>query len=369
MAHQAAETVQAGYRQFTNASPAFTEHSLSGFLNRLPADSVFLTYFFDRNEVYVIVAGDSNVRIRKLARGGDIVSRLGSLGLDLGSPDSMNWSDSGLPGRFDALGDLMVRPVESSLETKVLLMPLGLMKGFPFDVLRLHGRYLAERFEVTQVMSLSPDAELEAQLDRSGIDRFFLAGDPELSRDVFSYEQRRSAEISTVTDLFVGPALHIIQGPALKGDEFGDASFAEADAVHLSIPTRIDLGNPRQSEMTLSSSGDSGNSRLRPNDLPAVMNAGLAVLSLARFQDPDPEDSGNHLDFISNLLDAGVGAVVSSLWSLDDESRARFMAAFYGMLASDPDIASSLYRVKRDLIARGSPSDPGVWAGFQLFVR
>jgi tetratricopeptide (TPR) repeat protein len=368
-ASRAAESLQAVYRNFSRVYPAPDEESLAAFLNRLPPDSAFLSYFFGRSEVYAFIGADASVRIRKLPRGGDIIARLENLNMSLGSPESMNWPESELPDRLESLGQLLLRPVEASLPSKIFLLPLGLLRGFPFDLLRLDGRYLAERFQVIQLMSLSPDAELTPRLDLAEIDRFFLAGDPELTRDVFSYEQRRSAEISAVTDLFVGPALHIVQGPALKSDEFDDARFADADVVHLSIPTLVELRSARQSEMTLSSSGDALNSTLRPDDLPSAMNASLAVLSLARFQNPGSEEFGSRLGFISNLLDAGTDAVISSLWSLDDASRAGFMAAFYGSLAGNPDLAAALYRVKREFIPRGTPSDPGVWAAFQLFVR
>jgi CHAT domain-containing protein len=207
------------------------------------------------------------------------------------------------------------------------------------------------------------------QADTSDIDLFFLAGDPGISKDVFSYEQKRSAEISIITNLFVGPALHIVQGPALKRDEIDDERFSRADIVHLSIPAVISLQDTLKSEMTLSRGGNSENARLTPRDFPITMNASLAVLSLTRFQGQESEGFSNHLDFVSDLLDAGVDAVVSSLWPLDDDSRAMFMAAFYRNLASDPDVALALYRAKRESHRQGIPSNLAIWAGFQLFMR
>jgi len=363
------EAVQRSYRGFAGVSPVLEPDSLDAFLNRLPPDSGLLTYCFSGEHVYAITAGQSDVRIRRLSRGGEIVSRLGRLSADLGSPEAMNWADADLPGRLDALGELMLGPVKSALKSTVYLMPLGLLRGFPFDLLRVDNRYLVQQHKVINLMSLSPDARLVAQVSTADTGLIFLAGDPELSRDVFSYEQKRSAEISTVTDLFVGPALHIVQGPALKKDEFDDDRFVNADIIHLSIPTLVNLDDVQRSEMTLSRSGDTTNARLTPDDLPKVMNASLAVLSLTRFQGSESPGYGNHLDFISDLLDAGAGSVVSSLWPLDDESRAKFIAVFYRNLAANPDVAEALYRAKQEWFQPGKSANASIWAGFQLFMR
>jgi CHAT domain-containing protein len=363
------KAVAESYKEFASDSPVIETGAVEEFLKRLPPDSMFLTYCFSGNEVYALIAGDSAIRIRKLSRGSELVSRLDRLRTDLGSPESLNWTEGDLSARLETLGALMLGPLEPLLKSTVYLMPLGLLRGFPFDLLRLDGQYLAERYRVINLMSLSPEAKLAVQAETSDMELFFLAGDPELSRDVFSYEQKRSAEISAITDLFVGPALHIVQGPALKKDEFVDERFGRADIVHLSIPTLVDLEDAQLSKMTLSSSGESSNGGLRPGDLPTTMNASLAVLSLTRFQGQESAGYGNHLDFVSDLLDAGVNAVVSSLWPLDDESRARFMAAFYRSLAADPDVALALYRAKREWFQQQKSSNAAIWAGFQLFVR
>ena len=64
----------------------------------------------------------------------------------------------------------------------------------------------------------------------------FLAGNPQDGQDLFSYDMQVSAEVTAVTDAFVGPGLNIVQGVALQKDEFQDQRFAGAGLMHLAIP-------------------------------------------------------------------------------------------------------------------------------------
>jgi CHAT domain-containing protein len=72
-----------------------------------------------------------------------------------------------------------------------------------------------------------------------------------------------------------------------------------------------------------------------------------------------------------SFLVAGAGAVLSSLWRVDDQSAARFMAAFYATLHACRDPAVALARAQRTLIASGEANAPAehgpeYWASFVL---
>lgn len=361
--------VQQGIRDFIAESPGLDNRGLADLMSGFPADSTFLTYCFTDEAVYAIVADRTGVQLRKLLHDGDILSNLVDIADRLGHPGTGDLFGNDLQTRLESLGGLMLGQIQSLVKSNIYLMPLGLLRGFPFELLRLDGHYLAENHNVTQLMTLSGLSDMSVQVSTSAIDLFFLAGDPELKRDVFSYEQRRSAEVSAITDLFVGPSLHIIQGPALKIDEFYDERFARADIIHLSIPGLINLESPQESSMTLSKSGESEFANLRPQNIPGAMNASLAVLSLTRFERQIVPGFGNYLGFVSDFLGSGVDSVVSSLWPLEDESRAVFMDAFYRNLADEPDVAKALFRTKRAFFEPQRATSPGLWSAFQLYIN
>ena len=135
----------------------------------------------------------------------------------------------------------------------------------------------------------------------------FLAGDPQSSPELFSYDVRVSPEISAVTDRFVGPGLHIVQGVALRADEFRDALFTGAGLIHLAMPGTIDLANPDRSRLLMSGAGeDSVVEYLSPSDIRKLhFQASLVFLSLTNTSGGGSSGFSNRLGFVSDFLDTG----------------------------------------------------------------
>lgn len=104
----------------------------------------------------------------------------------------------------------------------------------------------------------------------------------------------------------------------------------------------------------------SGQERLALRDmLPLRLDASLAVLSACETGLPDNRLYDEVISLATGMLQAGAGAVVSSLWAVEDLSTALLMRRFYQLLMDDADggasVASSLHaaqvwlsRLKRD---------------------
>jgi len=350
---------------FEKSDPGLKTGSLNGLLGHLPDQGVLLSYYFSSDKAYAIVAGQSVVRLFRLSRPGSIQSGLNELRKDFANPAAINNSS------LDSLGNLMLKPISHLLTEHVYLMPVGLVHGIPFDLIRLDGHYLAEHHNVINLMSLSA---LETSIDRlgtRGIDLFFLAGNPDVQREVFNYEQEMSAEIRAVTDIFVGPNLHIVQGSALNRDEFQDQRFERADVVHLAIPGLISLEFPSQSKLMLSGTLEQpGNEFLRPGDFQdRHFNAFLAILSSTRLHGESASRFNGRLGFVTDLLQSGVDAVVASLWLLGDSELAYFMDAFYQNLANNPDAVIALLKTRRQVFSESKSENIRLWAGFQVYVN
>ena len=351
--------------EFFSSEPSLTVEKLNSLLWGLPKRSSLLTYYFSGGEIHAIVAGRSSVRMVKLSSAPKIYSSLENLRQNLGNRTAI------IDGQLEALGQLMVEPVIKLLPESVYLLPSGPLNGFPFDLLRLNGRYLAEQHEFINLVSVTSLANPFVRVNTRDIDLFFLAGDPQAKREVFNYEQNLSAEILTVTDVFVGPALHIVQGSALKRDEFEDDRFENANVIHLAIPGTISLDSPAQSALILSGSGTTaGGEYLRPVDFQLRrFKASLVVLSATRVQGISFKGFNNHLGFVTDMLHSGVNAVVASLWTIEDQDRANFMAAFYHNLAIDPDVAMALHATKRQFMKQADRDNISLWAGFQVYLN
>jgi CHAT domain-containing protein len=199
----------------------------------------------------------------------------------------------------------------------------------------------------------------------------FLAGDPQSSRELFSYDVRVSPEISAVTDRFVGPGLHIVQGLALTADEFQEASFTSAGLIHLAMPGTIDLAIPDQSKLLLSRAGEESKVKyLSPAEIRKLrFQAGLVFLSLTNATGGGASKFSSRIGFVSDFLDTGVKNVVASLWVGKDGDSTAFATEFYDHLEASHDVAEAFRMTRKKHLKTGNETNFRSWAGFQLFMR
>jgi CHAT domain-containing protein len=176
-----------------------------------------------------------------------------------------------------------------------------------------------------------------------------------------------------VTDQFVGPGLHIVQGVALRKDEFHDDRFAQAALVHLALAGTLDLAFPDHSRLLLAPIG-AGHSDSRSLLLPAdvrglEMAAQLVVLSGTAVAGSSRSLADSRLAFVADFLEAGCKAVLVSYLPAGERMGGDFTTDLYRRLLSDPAIETALANSKRDQIKVGSGTNLPRWAGFQLFIR
>jgi len=69
------------------------------------------------------------------------------------------------------------------------------------------------------------------------------------------------------------------------------------------------------------------------------------------------------------FLDAGVGTVIASGWTLDDQVASRISRVFYSEYTATGNATSSLNAAQRALIDEGDAVSPLVWSAMQVFTR
>ncbi len=358
--------LQVAAKRFAASDKTLDMDGLDRLLKRMSAGSALLSYYFAGNKGYVLVGGNDGVRLLELPVPGDIQSQLNEVRVSMGKQDGFS-----LNPRLELFGKLLVAPIESLLPEIVYLMPTGPLSGFPFDLLRRKGNYLAATYRIVNILSPAALDHPVVRFNSADLKLFFLAGKPDIRRDIFDYEQKPSAEIKAITDIFVGPSLHIVQGSALGRDEFQDGRFEQADIIHLALPGTIKLDFPDRSRLMLSGTTQRPVSEfLGPADIrQSKFKARLVVLSSINFEgterfklDPDP-------GFVSDFLTSGAAVVISSLWRIPDAERAQFFSEFYRNLENNPDIAAALSTSKRTFLTTGVAADYIRWGGFQLYLN
>ncbi len=340
--------------------------TLDALLAGLGPDESILTYYFGEAADWVLVASNEGVTMLRLPRSGGLAgSRLAGLNERIGRGGA-----SFLP-ELDALGRKLAGPVSGMLTNTIYLLPSGPLNGFPFDLLRINGDFLAQRHEVVNLATLASVANRPLRLAPDFSQHVFLAGNPQQDQELFSYDLPLSVEITSLTDRFVGPGLHIVQGVALREDEFQDPRFFQARLVHLSTPGSIDLAYPARSVLKMSRGGDSGPSDdLTPAEISTLsIGAELVVLSRTAASGISRSGTDSRLGLVSDFLDAGAGSVLASMWPGGDAGTAAFMDEFYGNLGPDLDVSKALSRARRERMESANEGNFRSWAGFQLHIR
>lgn len=350
----------------TSLPAALTARSLQNILGRLASDEVLLCYVMGASGNYVLAGSRKSVSLEQLNN----TSR--SLPERLNGLREQIHDGSAVPmQQLEEMGQALLGPVTSRLVKRIYLLPEGALVGFPFSALRLNGEFLAEKHEVVELGNLSDATRFASNLPVTFSEHVFLAGNPQTSQRLFNYDLQLSPEISSVTDRFVGPGLQIVQGVALKADEFQDSRFTGADLIHLAMPGTIDLVNPSRSRLLMSGNGnDTVMVFLSPGDLRGLdLRASLVVLSRTAVAGSSPSGFENRLGFVSDFLDMGANAVLFSLWTVDDRDSAAFVNEFYDHLESTRDASKALWLTRKGRLKSGDAANLASWAGFQLFIR
>jgi len=341
---------------------------LDRLLAGLGRSEALLSYYFDGRRSQALFARRGEVRAVDIPDGARIRQQLETLASALpGSPSS------GLDKQLEALGQGLLQPLGRSLPDTIYLLPTGPLRAVPLEALRLGGGYVAEDHVVVSLASLGALARRSPRMSGDFRDHVFVAGNPQEQGDPFSLEFRASPEIAAVTDRFVGPGLHIVQGVALQKHEFEDDRFARAALVHLALAGTVDLDFPSRSRLLLApAAAGRGDTRafLAPRDVRSFdVSAQLVVLSGTAVIGPGQSSLDSRLAFVADFLEAGSAAVLVSLWPPGERVSADFTGELYHGLLNNPDIVEVLAATKRARIAANRQTNLLNWAGFQLFIR
>ncbi|MCW8927113.1 MAG: CHAT domain-containing protein [Xanthomonadales bacterium] len=342
-----------------------SEAAATSYLRSLASDEVLLTYHLGADQAHVW-AGHKGRVVRREIEGAAAIYRqlLQAHGL------ISNMGEAVFIETMDELGKRLLAPVADLIDDRVYWIPAGPLLGLPLDAMRMRGHYLAEKHDVVNLLSFPPKTEPRGAFQTGAIDGVFVAGYPQDFSADYAVQFETTDEIRTVMDIFVGPGLNVVQGPALLPDEFQDQRFTQASLAHLAMPGVIDLHDPLRSSLVLSGTED-GPARTRyrlENILPNSLGASLVFLSSTRTTGTPRTAFSSRPGLVADLTRAGARAVIADMWDSAGNSDRVFLADFYRQLRVSGDIAGSLSDAKRHYIRNNRGTGLYAWAGYQLFI-
>jgi len=298
-----------------------------------------------------------------------------------------------------ALAAAILDPVLPSLATieRLIVVPDGILHYLPLASLPTRGTtattyagvpWLAADLEVVRTPSASALARLRsaAPLD-AGASPLLLIADPLLPTGATAGVFVRAAGVADLSPA-PGAAMeqeHLIDLYGRRARWFSGAQATAARlatepsggawrTVHLATHGIVNEQRPRYSGLLLAP-GDGDDGFL---DLPAIFALDLpcdqVVLSACSSALGEHVDGEGLVGFVHGFLYAGAHSVVASLWDVEGDGTARFMAEYHGRLArggGGASRAAALAQARRTLSADpgatsgGVPlAHPAIWAAF-----
>jgi tetratricopeptide (TPR) repeat protein len=268
----------------------------------------------------------------------------------------------------------------------LIIAPHGPLHLLPLHALRLQdGRYLASRFTISYVPSLTSLANLLSGKDGSRPQRVpaqaYVAG-------VAAREDAHPELFEGDADLFAGDAWSCAAdiGPVLASKERVLNGIAAADVVHLTCHGVFSPGFAARTGLMFSDGTDrpprtdrelSPAARKRfllsvSDLLGRDVGARLVTLRACSSGMQRMRNAGDEFEsFARTFLQCGSRAVLVSLWNVDQRSSKEFLSRFYSEWAAHGgqlSLAAALSRAQRSLIDSADPVSrhPYHWAPFAL---
>lgn len=324
----------------------------------MPGGSVLVSYFIDRNRVLIWILRDgaisavhAPVKARELSElVGDyrdaIPSRQEDFRKTIGAQLSIH----------------LIRPIEPYLvDAKCLVVaPSGILYHTPFACLTTSdGRYLVEKTATAVLPSASSALLVKKQDDFPGGGLFALGNPQRDAGDVpLPFAE---AEVK-------GLAVQFTAKTVLTGKEATESSFKTADlktpaVIHIAAHGKYNPAMPLSSALLMARDA-ANDGLLEAFEIYSLdMTPRLVVLSACQ-SGIGKVTGGDEIQSLGRaFMYAGAGGVVSSLWSVSDQSSAELMTTFYEGLRGTT--AAEALRQAQMKTMRKYPA-PCFWAAFYL---
>jgi len=277
------------------------------------------------------------------------------------------------PRLSERLYRVLIEPVgDLGRKENLFVIPDRWIHFVPFAALRNSSTkaYLV----VDHAVSYVPSATiLQATLARprrrfSQSSKLLAVGNPSFDRQAFQLRPLPAAAIEARNIAGMYANQNLLIGPAATDVTF-ERLAPQYDVIHFAGHAVVGGGAPELSHLVLASDGQSGGA-LFSSDIARLKleHTGLVVLSSCSTADGKLSATEGASSLARAFFAAGVPAVVSSLWPIDDEATSGFFVAFHKRLSAGDSPAVALQKTQIEFLGDGrSPTRVRSWAAFQLF--
>jgi len=270
----------------------------------------------------------------------------------------------------------LIAPVATVVQGKrLVIVPDGALHRLAFAVLwdESGGRYLVQEHALATAPSASLYVQLADQIRGLGdsLVRVVAVGDPAIDRAALPLPRLygAAAEARSVAALY--PWSRVFVGAAAQPERVL-AAARQAQVLHLAVHA-VAQEEPAEAYLVLApgSAPDAGVVYARDVARQALPRTRVTVLSACGTASGAVSDTEGPMSLARAFLEAGVPAVVASLWAVDDQRTAWLMERFHRALRQEGDPVLALQQAQVAAIASWGEEveGPAVWAAFEVIGR
>ncbi len=263
---------------------------------------------------------------------------------------------------------LLIEPLKLGAVRSLIWIPDGPVQDIPVAALKnpQTGRYVVEDVDVAVAPSVRVFVAASRRLVRRVSTQALIIGDPAFNRDLFRHvPPLRGArqEAEEVARLYPH-AITLVGSLATRGRVLD--ALRTVDIVHLAGHAIGNNTAPQMSELLLAPDpGVDSVGALYGYELASLpVAARIVVLAACQTASGRMRPGEGPLSLARTLLGSGVGAVVGTLWDVDDEASRSLGVAFHEHLRDLHDPAAALCAAQRRLLHTRAVQQ---WAGFQVY--
>jgi CHAT domain-containing protein len=267
------------------------------------------------------------------------------------------WDEGTIPSELHWLYNALIAPARALIEKRdLIIIPSGELNQLPFGALHDGRSHLAQERIVSSALGVGHARQLlEHGRGLTAGPAVLLSAAAPTGVDRLLHAEAEVAAAATAL-----PAAHVVNDAAVSDFH---ATVRDAAIVHIAAHAVADSSHPLLSRVLLTSRNDS-DGYLSVSDIRTqqLRRRPLVILSACETNIGAVSSDESVHNLASAFLEAGAGAIVSSLWRVDDADTAVFMGDFYRALASGVHPALALHMTMRESMKRHP--HPYYWAAF-----
>ncbi len=284
-------------------------------------------------------------------------------------------------------------------DSKLIVIPDGLLNHVPYESLVHNGRYLIEDHQISYLPSASliellrqppkSASELDGQLDllafgdpvfqqrsKTSLNRKLPATPSAINRQVGDWDMtnlsrlpRTRDEVEYIASLIPRERQRLYLGKDSTEKAFKQESLSKYKWIHLATHSLIDERTPGRSAVVLALDGNNAEDGfLRATEIADLdLNCDLVILSACETGRGQLLSGEGIIGLSRSFFIAGARSVVVSQWAVSDISTAQLMKDFYQQLVNKVPKAAALREAKLRMLNGGSETrHPYYWAPFVI---